>query len=260
MSLESKQDAEEVGAVATDNHPVADPPQARAELPIEDERRDDYLPDDLDDNPADDYRELSTAAVASIALGVLSPLAIFDWWLGLIPLAGLCLGAIALVKIRSHRGEYTGAALAWAGAVLAGLFWVSGIARLSYVYATEVPEGYARIDYSLLQPRPGDLPDSIPPEANELDGKQVFIKGYVYPGQRQDGITQFLLVRDQGTCCFGGNPKVTDRILVQLTDASGFSFSSRLFKVAGTFHVAPPTQAPDATGAVFYRLDEAMLR
>ena len=88
----------------------------------------------------------------------------------------------------------------------------------------------------------------------------MFIKGYVYPGQRQYGITQFLLVRDQGSCCFGGNPKVTDRILVKLSDQEGLAFSSKLFKLAGTFHVTDPRDAPDAKGVVFYHLDDAQLR
>ena len=101
-----------------------------------------------------------------------------------------------------------------AGIVLAVIFWGVGAGRQFYIYATEVPEGYERISYADLQPQPDEPPDRVPPDAKALDGKKVFIKGYVYPGQRQYGITQFLLVRDQGSCCFGGNPKVTDRILV----------------------------------------------
>jgi hypothetical protein len=123
-----------------------------------------------------------------------------------------------------------------------------------------VPEGFERIDYSVLQPLPDDPPNKVPPDALGLDGKKVFIKGYVYPGQRQYGITQFLLVRDQGSCCFGGNPKVTDRILVRLSDSQALTFSSKLFKLAGTFHVTKPSDAPDAKGTVFYNLDEAELR
>ena len=131
---------------------------------------------------------------------------------------------------------------------------------MSYIYATEVPEGFERIDYSVLQPLPDEPPDRVPPDAKSLDGKKVFIKGYVYPGQRQYGITQFLLVRDQGSCCFGGNPKVTDRVLVQLSDPEGLAFSSKLFKLAGTFHVTDPRDAPDAKGVVFYHLEDAELR
>ncbi len=206
------------------------------------------------------YRALSTPAVAALVLGLLSPLALFDWLLGLIPLSAIVLGVVALRKIRSQPDEFTGSALALGGTVLAALFWIGGFTRLGYIYATEVPAGYARVDYSTLQPLPGDPPDRVPPDANALDGKKIFIKGYVYPGQRQSGITRFLLVRDQGTCCFGGNPKVTDRIVVELSDPKGFAFSSKLYKVAGEFHVTQPDQAPDAKGAVFYRLENAQLR
>jgi Domain of unknown function (DUF4190) len=216
-------------------------------------------PIDEDYNSADAYRALSTAAVASLVLGLLSVLALLDWWLALIPFAGVVLGIVALRKIRSQPQEYTGRAAAIIGIFLATLFCLGGFGRLSYIRATEVPAGYERVDYSLLQPQPDDPPNSIPPEAKALDGKKIFIKGYVYPGLRKDGITQFLLVRDQGTCCFGGNPKITDRIQVALSDPKGFAFSGSLFKIAGTFRITEPSQAVDAKGIVFYHLDEAIL-
>lgn len=210
-------------------------------------------------NPADAYRALSTAAVASLVLGVLSVLALLDWWLALIPFAGVILGIVALRNIRKQPEEYTGRKVAILGIVLATLFWIGGFGRLGYLRATEVPPGYERIDYSLLQPGPDDSPISIPPEAKELDGKKIFIKGYVYPGLKKEGITEFLLVRDNGTCCFGGNPKITDRIQVSLADTNGVTYSQGLFKVAGTFHVTPPREAIDAKGIVFYHLDGAIL-
>jgi hypothetical protein len=96
----------------------------------------------------------------------------------------------------------------------------------------------------------------VPPSALELEGKHVFIKGYLYPGREKDGIKQFLLVRDQGDCCFGGNPKITDRIQVTLAGPLRVSYQTRLFKVGGKFHVAPMDQATGgAKGGVFYHLD-----
>jgi hypothetical protein len=225
----------------------------RASNRIDDEPADDF-------NPDDDYRALSTPAVAALVLGLLSGFALFDWWLGLIPLAGLLMGFLALRSIRKQSNELTGRALAIVGIVLSAGFWIGGASWLGYVQATECPAGYAPVSYSTLQPLPDEPPDRVPPDAKLLDGKKVFIKGYVYPGQKQDGITQFLLVRDQGTCCFGGNPKLTDRILVRLSDHQGLTFSSRLFKLAGVFRVTEPTRAVDARGTVFYHLDEAMLR
>lgn len=215
--------------------------------------------DDYD--PAIDYRALCTPAVASLVLGVLSGLAFLDPWLGLIPFAAILLGFVALRKIRAHPDEYTGRALAVIGLVMAGLLWMGGGAWQYYIFATELPDSNTiRISYAELQPQEGDRPGEVPTDAKALDGKKVLIKGYVYPGTRQFGITQFLLVRDQGSCCFGGNPKITDRIEVSLADAGGFTFSNGLFKVAGVFHVTPSSKAIDAGGQVYYRLDEAMLR
>jgi hypothetical protein len=85
------------------------------------------------------------------------------------------------------------------------------------------------------------------------------LTGYMYPGSRQRGISDFLLVRDQGDCCFGGNPKITDRVLVRLTDQTGIEFTPRLVKIAGRFRVEP-AGAPDLGGGVLYHLDDAFVR
>jgi len=222
--------------------------------PAEDVEGDDY-------DPAIDYRALCTPAVASLVLGVLSGLTFLDVWLGLIPFAAILLAFVALRKIRAHPDEYTGRALAVIGLLLATVLWIGGGTWQYYVFANEVPDpDTIRISYAELQPQEGDRLGEVPFDAKALDGKKILIKGYVYPGTRQYGITQFLLVRDQGSCCFGGNPKITDRIEVSLADPSGFTFSNGLFKVAGVFHVTQSDRAIDAGGKVFYRLDEAMLR
>jgi hypothetical protein len=183
-----------------------------------------------------------------------------DWWLSLIPIAAVGLSLVGLEQVRKRSSEFTGKWLAIAGLVLGITSFAAGQARLWTVYVNELPPGYKRASYAELQPQKGDAPNTIPPEALALNGQKVLIKGYVYPGNRKDGITQFLLVRDQGDCCFGGNPKITDRINVKLSDPKGCRFHNGLFKVAGTFYITPPTKAIDADGAVFYHLDGAELR
>jgi hypothetical protein len=201
------------------------------------------------------YRALSTSAVASLIVGLLSSLAILDWPLVAIPLVGIPLAAFALVKIRRHSDELTGRGLARTGLALSLFFAVVGPARLTYEYVTEVPEGYARVSYAELQPDEAQSGQQVPPSALALEGKKIFIKGYVYPGREKDGIRRFLLVRDQGECCFGGNPKITDRILVTLEDPLRLTYSSRIHKLAGTFHVEVKNSAiDDARGGVFYHL------
>ena len=207
------------------------------------------------------YRALSTSAVASLIVGLLSCLALFDWMLVAIPAIGIPLALLSLVKIRRHRDELTGAGLARAGLALSVLFAVLGPARRTYEYVTELPEGYERVSYAQLQPDESQIGQQVPPSALALEGKRIFIKGYVYPGREKDGIRKFLLVRDQGQCCFGGNPKETDRILVTLEDPLRLTFASRIHKLGGTFHVEAHDSAIDnAIGGVFYHLKADYLK
>jgi len=81
----------------------------------------------------------------------------------------------------------------------------------------------------------------------------------MYPGSRQHGITEFVLCRDQGDCCFGGQPKITDRVIVRLADPEGIDFTPRLVKIAGRFRVEP-AGAPELGGGVLYHLDGASAR
>ena len=201
------------------------------------------------------YRALSTAAVASFIVGLLSVLALLDWILVAIPAIGVALSSFAWLKVKRHADELSGQGLASAGFAMSLLFLIAGPSRLTYVYFTEVPDGYERISYAELQPDDGQPGQVVPPSALSLDGKKIFIKGFVYPGQERFGIRKFLLVRDQGDCCFGGNPKITDRIQVTLVEPLRLNYESRIHKVSGTFHVEPVQAAIDgAKGGVLYHL------
>ena len=50
--------------------------------------------------------------------------------------------------------------------------------------ATEVPPGYVRTSFAEFKPDEVDLRGNhfIPPDVAALDGKKVFIKGYMRPG------------------------------------------------------------------------------
>ena len=205
------------------------------------------------------YRSLSHYAIASAVLAIASPLACFDWWLAVLPAAGLVLGLMGWMQIASRPDTLAGKPLAMGSAAFAGCCLVGSLTWLSIVYAAELPPGFERIGYDILQPLEGDPPDSVPDSARAVDGKDVLLKGYMYPGKQQRGIVEFLLVRDQGDCCFGGNPKLTDRVLVQLADRQGIDFTPRLVKIAGRFSVL---QGGTATidGGVLYHLDQAFIR
>jgi hypothetical protein len=203
----------------------------------------------------DHYRALSTAAVAGLIVGLLSVFALLDWTLIAIPAVGLLLSALAWAKVRRNRSELTGEKVAQAGFGLSLLFLIAAPAWLTYDFVTELPPGYERISYAELQPDERTAGQLVPPSALALEGKKVFIKGFVFPGRQKDGIKEFLLVRDQGECCFGGNPKITDRIQVSLENPLLLTYEPRLHKVGGTFHVeVSPKTIDGAKGGIYYHL------
>jgi len=207
------------------------------------------------------YRVLSAMAVVSGVTGLLSATALLDWTLCILPFVGIVTGAMALKKIRANPGEYTGELLALAGIVLSMLFLLGGISWHSYVYATEVPPDHERINYDMLQPDPSTRNEIIPASAQQLNGKKVFIKGYVYQpsGGQMTGLKQFVLVRDKGQCCFGGEPKLTDMILVKLNGKLTAEFNMRVIKLAGKFRVSP-AGGLHGLGPVVYQLDADYIR
>jgi hypothetical protein len=213
--------------------------------------------------PAEDepevYRALSGAAIAAAAVALLSPLVFLGWWMAAVPVVGIVLAAIGLADVVRRPRELAGGVLAAASGIVSAVVLAAGLGWLSYIYATELPEGFERLSYTMLQPAEGDPPTAVPDAARALAGRNVLLKGYIYPGKQQHGLVQFLLVRDQGDCCFGGNPKITDRVLVQLTDTAGIDFTPRLTKVAGRFRIEPAGTS-DIDGGVLYHLDDAFVR
>ena len=212
----------------------------------------------IDRDYGQSYRALSSSAVASCVLGALSVSTLLSYEYGLvlgaIPILALLLGVYALWTISRNPMELTGKWLAQLGVMSGAFFLVTGWALAGYVYATEVPPGYERLTYSDLQPDP-DQPRQIVPEGIEKwDGKRVFIKGYVYPGAQQENIKKFVLCRDNGDCCFGGSPKLTDMVLVELADPLRLTYSKRVQRLAGTFRVKQG-QATDGLGGVLYQLE-----
>jgi len=205
------------------------------------------------------YRALSVLAVASCVLGLLSIATFLSWALIVIPVLGLLMGAFALLRIRANPTELTGQTIAWAGIALSLAFMSGGAGYLTYDYVTEVPPGYARLNYAELQPDPDKPGEVFPPAIQARDGEQVFIKGYIYPGKQTSGIKQFVLCRDNGDCCFGGQPKLTDRILVTLKGPLSLEYSTRIKRLAGTFRVEPG-RATDGLEGVIYHLDADYLK
>jgi hypothetical protein len=201
------------------------------------------------------YRSLSLLAVATFALAILAVPALIMPWLLAFPLLGLIVGFLAIRSIRERPREIAGLSLAWIGTLLNLVLLATGSARASYVYATEVPEGYQRVSFNELQPddERSDLP--VPPYAIGLNEQRVFVKGYVYPDDRGAQLKQFVLIPDLGTCCFGGQPKLTDMIEVSLKDPLRTRYSRRKHKLGGILRVDTRIKPISGLEGVYYRLD-----
>lgn len=189
----------------------------------------------------DSYRAISQAAVVAMILAVLG---LFGLWFKLalvFALMGLIFGLVARRNLIRYPEELTGAGVAQISILLSCLGFFGGISLHTYEYMTEVPDGYDRVGFYQLQPDPLKPGDPIPPFAFDLVNKNkgaapIFIKGYVHPGVSTFGeVNRFVLVPDMKTCCFGGQPKLTDMIEVTMEDPLRVQYSVKKRKLWGDF-------------------------
>ncbi len=201
------------------------------------------------------YRVLSIFAVASLILAIVSLPALLFVQLAFLPFFGLILGLRAISSIRKQPEELTGMRLALIGTVLSGLLFCGSLGIFAVIYVTEVPEGYTRISFLDLQPTEDreDLP--VSPQALELSGKKVFVKGYVYPDDSGGELQRFVLVPDMGTCCFGGQPKLTDMIEVTLQDPLRIRYSYARRRLGGVLKVDTKKKPVSGLDGVYYQLE-----
>jgi hypothetical protein len=211
----------------------------------------DGLPGDVDL-----YKLRSKAATLSLLFGAFAMTGfIFMVFMALAPLA-IVLGWHGLKVIRRYPEEYTGKGFATLGLLLGLLSLGGGSAYHATIYLTEVREGYQRITFYADLKNKDERPTD---RAQELDGQKVFLKGYVRPGLRKDGLTEFLMVGDFGQCCFGGSPNLTEIVYIKMPKDVTTQYDYMLRRIHGTFRLNKRLQkgdriASDVTG-YFYQID-----
>jgi hypothetical protein len=224
---------------------------------------------DVDSIAGDDdglqYRALHTGALIGLVLGIASVFVLitaansFGGCLLVvpIPLVGIVLSLRALATIRKSPDQYTGKPLAVLGLVLSLVFLIGGVSYGGYMYRTEVPDGYTRISFNEM--KPDELQERsgirVPPEIAALEGQKIFIKGYIRPDSvtMPHGIGQFLLVRDNNTCCFGDLAKIKyhDQILVDMVGGHSIDYSQGVIRLGGVLHIEPQYAYTGAPRTVF---------
>jgi len=107
-----------------------------------------------------------------------------------------------------------------------------------------------------LDMKKGDSFDAsrLTPTVKKLDGKPIRIRGYILPSFQQNGIRQFVLVRDNMECCFGPGALLHDCILVEMISPASTSFTVRPVSVEGTFSVRE-VKGLDGKHLAIYHLD-----
>ena len=214
-----------------------------------------------------EYRALHTGAVIGFVLAAFtaiftviasatSPEACIGVSLLNAPALSLCIWSLA--KIRREPDQYTGRPLALLGLTLSLVFLLGGVTYGSYVYVTEVPEGYTRISFNAMKPdaiqeRGGVV---VPPEIAALDGQKVFVKGYIRPDSvtQKIGIKEFLLVRDNNQCCFGdlSTVKYHDQIDVDMMGSRTVNYTEgAVIRMGGILKVQPQNARRGPMAPVF---------
>ena len=201
----------------------------------------------------DAYRTMSQMSLLALIFGVLSGLGFLVPVLIGFSFFGFVASVLGLRTIKRYPTEYFGRRLALAGGLLSAATVVCAIPYHAYVYYTEVPDGYVRVPFKMLQRKKGD-PELIPSSALELDGKQIFVGGYIHPDAGMEPVQSFVLVPDMGTCCFGGQPELTDMIEVTLQEKDQVRYSTRKRKFAGTLRVNPNLKPREKLQGTYYQL------
>jgi len=210
-------------------------------------------------HPVDDttrYRAVNLPAVLSLICGIFSVLAALHWGLGVIPLAGILLGWRGLRQIRKAPDDYIGRPVALAGLWLSAVFWSLGYGWLALAYFQEVPDGYQRINYEMLQPDSGSPGAAIPSAAVGLQGKKVYVKAYMAPTRQQVGLKEFIACPAIANCAFcTPDPKPTEMIRVRMQGDLTARYTTHAIGIGGVFRIDP-----EMTGGVPYVLEADYLR
>jgi hypothetical protein len=79
---------------------------------------------------------------------------------------------------------------------------------------------------------------AIPAQWRQLDGKKVILEGFMYAGMSAaDTINNFQFVYNIQKCCFGGPPRVQERVFVTVPNGGAVPYYGELVRCSGTLHV-----------------------
>jgi hypothetical protein len=142
-----------------------------------------------------------------------------------------------------------------------------------YVFASSVVtggithrSGYAEVDLKAMGQFPFDDVNGkftdVPKLYRELDGQRVVLRGKMWAGNSAGKATQFQLVYDVAKCCFGGPPRVQERVFVRVPEgrpAAELMSPYDLMECTGKLHVRLQRNA-EGTVTSLYDMDLESIR
>ncbi len=191
------------------------------------------------------YHPIPLSAIIGLVLAVLSLTALATW--KGIPLAviAVIVSLVAFLRIWRADGEYSGKWLSVSGLAVSVFCGVAGLFLEAQRLRNEIPPGFQRVSFVQeiasqeigMEEKEGRLLVVPSPLIQELVGKKIYVKGYMYPTNQKTHLTQFLICKDNAQCCFGGQPATTDMIGVTMKDLKTADYDDSLMGIAGTFQI-----------------------
>ncbi|GAB5403869.1 MAG: DUF3299 domain-containing protein [Aureliella sp.] len=96
-------------------------------------------------------------------------------------------------------------------------------------------------------------------DIESFNKRTIRIRGYMYPTFQQEGITEFVLVRDNQECCFGPGAAIFDCIRIKMAKGKSTKFSVRPIAVKGKFEIEE-FRMPDGMLAAIYKITATDVR
>jgi hypothetical protein len=184
----------------------------------------------------------------------ISPLSIVAWTC--VCAAAGVLGLLTLSKIRKTEGAFSGAKTAAIGVVLGGVAALSNVGVAALLITNEVPDGFAAINFTSDISQKGFGEDNVlHPEIVAMNGKKIYLRGFMYRGKQRIGLNSFVIVKDNLQCCFGRQPNQSDMVEVFLPAGETFDLELGLTGVAGTFRTSNARSQSELQFRPIYRID-----
>ena len=184
------------------------------------------------------YTPVSAWGMIAVVLGIFGLTAFMSLFGIAVAAAALVVSIAAIIRIRGEMGMVRGMLLAVLGLLLSLTSVSGGIVSQIYHYNHEVPEGYQRVNFpdeisarQFVYYRGGQR--RLHPAVAEFVGKKIFIKGFMWLTQEDRGLEKFVFLKDNGECCFGGEPKPYDMMQVELQDDKTVDGHTGMVSVAG---------------------------